>query len=63
MIALAHKTDYDYKDEETLDPLDSTFANSLRQSTDGSLGATARDRRRAKEVYRIIYLPTIFTTL
>lgn len=34
------------------DPLNSTFANSLRLSTDADLSASisARDRRRAKEV-------------
>lgn len=55
MIALAHKADDDdqqEEEEEILDPMNTTFANSLRLSTDGPLGNTARDRRRAKEVWR-----------
>jgi len=50
MIALAHRSDGSSDDEEILDPLNTTFANSMRLSADGELGASARDRRRAKEV-------------
>ena len=56
-IALAHQKDNTDDDEEILDPLNSTFANSLRLSADGDLNASisARDRRRAKEVSVYVY--------
>ncbi|KAF6026190.1 RPGR [Bugula neritina] len=51
-IALAHKKDLDDdgEDEEIHDPLNSTFANSLRLSTDLDSSISARDRRRSKDL-------------